>query len=139
MIVMIRLPILHYIDPFKFDCSWHDDCFLRVNMHAWITRFSAHNWHGLHSEHWTSLCVLQSWQVYGVHWHLFTKGIYIRQCDSCVVELLKGRGGGGCLVNKMHWDTVNFTSAKYLIRSFWGVLSFTGWKINWYLEKCKNC
>lgn len=38
--------------------------------------FSAHNWHGLHSEQWTSLCVLQSWQVYGVHWHLFTKGIY---------------------------------------------------------------
>lgn len=53
--------------------------------------------------------------------------VYIRQCDSCVVELLKERkGGGGCLVNKMHWNTVNFTSAKYLIRFFWGVLPFKG-------------
>lgn len=130
MIVMIRLPNLHYINLFKFDCSWHDDCFLSVNMHAWITRFSAHNWHGLHCEQWTSLCVLQSWQVYGVHWHLFTKGIY---------SPVERKGGGGCLVNKMHWDTVNFTSAKYLIRFFWGVLPFKGWRINWYLEKCKNC
>lgn len=135
MIVMIRLPNLHYIDTFKFDCSWHDDCFLRVNMHAWITRFSAHNWHGLHCEQWTSLCVLQSWQVYGVHWHLFTKGIYIRQCWA-----FKGEKGGVCLVNKMCWDTVNFYNSVVLnYIFFWGILSFTGWKINWYLEKCKNC
>lgn len=131
MIVMIRLPNLHYIDPFKFDCSWHDDCFLRVNMHAWITRFSAHNWHGLHSEQWTSLCVLQSWQVYGVHWHLFTKGIYIRQCWAFKGE----KGGGFVLWIRCVGILSNFTSAKYLIGFFWGVW----WRINWYLEKCKNC
>lgn len=40
--------------------------------------------------------------------------VYIRQCDSCVVELLKGRRGGGCLVNRMHWDTVKFYISEVL-------------------------
>lgn len=41
--------------------------------------------------------------------------VYIRQCDSCVVELLKERrGGGGCLVNRMHWDTVKFYISEVL-------------------------
>lgn len=54
--------------------------------------------------------------------------VYIRQCDSCVVELLKERmGGGGCLVNKMCWDTVNFYNSVVLnYIFFWGILSFTG-------------
>lgn len=55
--------------------------------------------------------------------------VYIRQCDRCVVELLKERmgGGGGCLVNKMCWDTVNFYNSVVLnYIFFWGILSFTG-------------
>lgn len=40
--------------------------------------------------------------------------VYIRQCDSCVVELLKERRGGGCLVNKMCWDTVKFYISEVL-------------------------
>lgn len=51
--------------------------------------------------------------------------VYIRQCDSCVVE--NWRGGGGCLVNKMCWDTVNFYNSVVLnYIFFWGILSFTG-------------
>lgn len=53
--------------------------------------------------------------------------VYIRQCDRCVVELLKERMGGGCLVNKMCWDTVNFYNSVVLnYIFFWGILSFTG-------------